>query len=64
MPFSLLWHLVSAKHLVPPFILSEADLEVDTMPKQHNMSSSIEDHSMYFKEVDMRTHLQKHGVFS
>ena len=51
-------------NLVPPSILSEAVLEVDAIPKKRKLIPSIEDHSIYFKEVNIRTRLQLHVTFS
>ena len=51
-------------NLVSQFTLSEAVLEVDTIPKQNKRSPSIEQHIVHFKEVETRMHLQLHGVFS
>ena len=50
--------------LVSPLMLSESGLEMNSIPKRHKMSPSLEDHSMCFKVVDMRIYLQLHGVFS
>ena len=51
-------------HLIPPFILREAGIEVHDTPKIQVDDPSIHDHSLYFKDGDMRIHLSLHGIFS
>ena len=50
--------------LIPPFILSEAGLEVSSTPKIHCKDPSVEDHSIYLKDQDVRIHLKLNGIFS
>ena len=58
------WVPSMAHNLVPPFILNEAGIESNIMRKKYIKSSSKEDHSKFFKEVDMRIHLLMNGMLS
>ena len=51
-------------NLIPPFIMREAGLEVNDKPKIHCDDPSIEDHSIYCHDADLRIPLQLHGIFS
>jgi hypothetical protein len=55
----------SMKHnLIPPFIMREAGIQVNSTPKIHARDPSVEDHSIYFTDDDFRTPLSLWGVFS
>ena len=51
-------------NLVPPFIMREAGIEVCDTPKIHVNEPEVSDHSIYFKEEDVRIPLALHGIFS
>lgn len=51
-------------HLIPPFILREAGVRVNDVPKVQIADPGIDDHTLYFQEKDLRIHLQLHGIFS
>ena len=58
-------HVKSISHnLVPPFILREAGIDVNEVPKIHRIEPSIDDHSIYFPEEKLRIPLQLWGIFS
>ena len=58
-------HVPSMDHnLIPPFILREAGVEVNDVPKIHVDNPSVDHHSIYFKEVNLRIPLALWGVFS
>ena len=41
-------HVPSMNHnLIPPFILDEAELEVDTNPKIHSKNLAVDSHSIF-----------------
>ena len=44
-------------HLMPPFILREAGIEVNNTPNIQIDNPDLTDHSIFFSESDLRTHL-------
>jgi hypothetical protein len=40
-------------NLIPPFILSEAGIYVEPVPKIHIKDPTIENHSIYFEDADL-----------
>ena len=50
-------------HLMPPFILREARIEVNDTPKIQIDNPDLTDHSIYFSESDLRIHLSLWGIF-
>ena len=73
-PFTLESHLLIVRNglylpnlsdnLIPPFILSEAGVKVDTIPKIHSKDPTIDNHSLYFADADLRIPLKLNGIFS
>ena len=51
-------------NLLPLFILREANVEVNDKAKIHASDPSIEDHSIYVQDHDLRIPLQLNGIFS
>ena len=51
-------------HLIPPFIMREAGIQVNEVPKIHQDDVDVSDHSIYFSETDFRMPLSLTGVFS
>ena len=51
-------------HLIPPFIMREAGIQVNDVPKIHQDDVDVSHHSIYFAETDLRIPLQLNGVFS
>lgn len=51
-------------NLIPPFIMREAGIEVNEVAKIQVPNPSEEDHSIYFKETNLRIPLALWGVFS
>lgn len=51
-------------NLVPPFMLREAGVIVDTTPKIHATDPDTSHHSLYWPEEDVRIPLSLHGIFS
>ena len=51
-------------HLIPPFMMRLAGLEVDKCAKFLSKSPSIENHSIYFPEEDVRIPMSIHNIFS
>ena len=51
-------------HLIPPFMMRLAAIEVDECPKFLAKSPSIENHSVYFRQHDLRLPLQIYGIIS
>lgn len=51
-------------NLIPPFIMKEAGIEVSKVAKIHVSDPSISDHSIYFKDHDLRIPLALWGIFS
>ena len=51
-------------HLIPPFILREAGIEVNDVPKIQVEDPDVKDHSLHFSAGDVRIPLSLHGVFS
>ena len=58
-------HVPSNEHnLIPPFIMREAGLVVKDTPKIHCQEATVEDHTVYCKEHDLRIPLSLDGIFS
>ena len=51
-------------NLLPPFMMRLAGLEVNECPKFLAKSPSVEDHSVYFPELDVRLPFMLDGVIS
>ena len=51
-------------NLLPPFLLREAQVQVNDCAKVHTVNPSEEDHSIFFKDEELRIPLQLHGTFS
>ena len=51
-------------NLLPPFIVREAGLHVDECPKSQSPEPSVDTHSIYSKETDLRIHLGLNNTFS
>ena len=44
-------HVPSMSHnLIPPFVMREAGMKVNNMPKMHCEDPDVNDHTLYFKE--------------
>ena len=52
------------KTLIPLFLLHEVDIQVNECPKIHSESPTAEDHSIYFKNKELRIPLKLKGIFS
>jgi hypothetical protein len=58
-------HVPSMKNtLIPPFMLREADIRVQDMPKIQANEPSVDDHSLCFPETSFRIPLSLWGMFS
>ena len=58
-------HVPSMDHnLISPFILREVGIEVDSTPKIHSKDPSIDTHSIFIDDIDLRIPLQLWGIFS
>ena len=59
-------HITSMQHnLIPPFIMREAGIEVNDVPRIHIWDELIcESHSIMIPQVDLRIPLRLRGVFS
>ena len=51
-------------NLIPPLILDEAGLEVDTKPKIHSKNLSADSHSIFDTATELQIPLKLRGVFS
>ena len=51
-------------HLMPPFIMREAGIIINDIPKMQILDPDISDHSIYFKEDNVRIPLSLNGIFS
>ena len=51
-------------NLIPPFIMREAGIVVNDVPKIHVEDPQVEHHSLYFKKENVRIPLSLNGVFS
>jgi hypothetical protein len=51
-------------HLIPPFLLREAGLIVNEVPKIQSQDPTEETHSIFDAESGLRIPLQLHGIFS
>lgn len=58
-------YVKSMRHnLIPPFIMREAGVRVNDVPKIHSKDPTIEHHSISFKDSDLRIPLSLWGIFS
>lgn len=58
-------HVPAMKHnLIPPFIMREAGIKVDEIPKIHTPDPTEETHSIYFENQKFRIPLSLWGIFS
>ena len=51
-------------NLLPPFMLREAGIKINEVPKIHVTSPSEEHHAIIFQETNFRIPLTLHGTFS
>ena len=51
-------------NLIPPFVMREAGIKVNERPKIHSPDPTIDDHSIYIKDHDLRIPLALWGIFS
>jgi len=51
-------------NLIPPFIMREAGITVNDIPKIHANDPESKDHSIAFPDTDLRIPLQLWGIFS
>ena len=51
-------------HLIPPFIMREAGLEVNEVPKRQTTNPTEDMHMIYDPRTKMKIHLSLNGVFS
>ena len=49
-------------HLIPPFMMRLSDIEVDECPKFLAKNPNIKNHSVYFRQHDLRLPLQIHAI--
>ena len=58
-------HIPRLEHnLIPPFILREAGLIVNDIPKLHLLDPSADDHAIIADNRNLRIPLQLNGIFS
>ena len=58
-------HVPSMAHnLLPPFMLREAGIQINEVPKIHVTSPTEEHHAITFQETNFRIPLTFHGTFS
>ena len=53
-----------SNNLLPPFLLREAQIEVNECPKIHAISVDENVHSIFFPLTELRIPLKLHGIFS
>jgi hypothetical protein len=73
-PISLLTYLLVMKNalliptmdhnLIPLFLMRQADLFADEMPKHQCASPRIDNHVIYDSDTRLRIHLTLNGIFS
>ena len=51
-------------HLIPPFLLREAGLLVNDMPKIHSHDPDLSTHTIFDPRSQMKIHLKLNGIFS
>ena len=51
-------------NLIPSFLMREAGIVVKDVPKIHVNNPQIEDHSLYFKDKDLRIPMSLDGILS
>ena len=51
-------------NLLPPFIVRESGLHIDECPKSQSPEPTVDTHSIYSTETDLRIHLGLHNTFS
>ena len=52
------------QNLIPPFILREGGILVDECPKSQSISPTLDNHSMYCRDADLRIHFDLTNTFS
>ena len=58
-------HVPSMTHnLLPPYMLREAGIQINEIPKIHVISPTEEHHTIIFQETNFRNPLTLHGTFS
>ena len=58
-------HIPEIDHnLIPPFILREGGILVDECPKSQSINPSIDNHSLYCRDADLRIHFDLTNTFS
>ena len=58
-------HVPSMNHnLIPPFVMREAGIRVNDAPKIHCEDPNVDDHTLQFKDNDLKIPLQLKGIFS
>jgi hypothetical protein len=73
-PISLLTYLLVMRNalliptmdhnLIPPFLMRQAGLYVDEMPKHQCALPTIDNHVIYVSDTRLRIHLALNGIFS
>ena len=58
-------HIPEIDHnFIPPFILREGGILVDECPKSLSINPSIDNHSLYCRDADLRIHFDLTNTFS
>ena len=58
-------HVPSMSHnLIPPFVMREAGIRVNDVPKIHCEDPDVNDYTLCFEGNSLRTPLQLNGIFS
>ena len=58
-------HVPSMSHnLIPPFVMREAGIRVNDVPKIHCEDPDVDDHTLHFPEDKVKTPLKLTGIFS
>ena len=58
-------HVPSMNHnLIPPFIMREAGITVNGVPKIHQKNPKNHHHTLYFNKQSLRIPLKLNGIFS
>ena len=52
------------QNLIPPFILREGGILVDECPKSQSINPTLDNHSMYCRDADLRIHFELTNTFS
>jgi hypothetical protein len=51
-------------NLITPFLVREAGITLNETPKIQCEDPSVDDHSLYIKDINLRIHLHLHGIIS